>query len=151
MIVYRIARTGFSEDLSGKGAQLYGGRWNSKGTAALYASAYRSLSALEMAVHLTGMLHTSSFELITLDIRNIPITDLSRKLPAGWQQSPAPFQTQHLGDIYLSDPGCGGILVPSVLVEEEFNVVLNPGYTHFKQLKIKDKRLFTFDSRLKHP
>ena len=51
MTVFRICNPQFSEDISGTGAKLYGGRWNSKGVAALYASEHISLSVLEMLVH----------------------------------------------------------------------------------------------------
>jgi RES domain-containing protein len=42
MIVYRLAKAKYSNDLSGKGAEKTGGRWNSKGTALLYTSESQS-------------------------------------------------------------------------------------------------------------
>ncbi len=148
MIVYRIAKSDFIDDLSGNGARLYGGRWNSKGTAALYTSVFRSLSAVEMAVHINGILNQFTFELLTLDTQKIPLVNLSKKLPVGWNQNPVAFQSQHLGDRYLNDPNCGGIIVPSVLIEEEMNVILNPAYVQYQQLKITGKCKFAFDGRL---
>ena len=52
MLIYRISKTEFIDDLTGVGAKLFGGRWNSKGIFMLYASANRALAVLELLVHL---------------------------------------------------------------------------------------------------
>ena len=51
MIVYRLCKSIYKKDLSGKGAEIAGGRWNSKGYAILYTSESRSLCTAEIAVH----------------------------------------------------------------------------------------------------
>ena len=51
MIVYRLANGEFTHDLSGKGAKLYGGRWNSFGLPAVYTTEHISLAVLEILVH----------------------------------------------------------------------------------------------------
>lgn len=51
MIVYRIGRTKYAEDLTGEGARLNGGRWNHRLTACLYTSESRALAVLEYTVN----------------------------------------------------------------------------------------------------
>ena len=68
MIVYRIGKKKYAGDLSGRGAQLAGGRWNRKGIPAIYTSESRALSLLEVAVHVPLGIVPESFVLITLDV-----------------------------------------------------------------------------------
>jgi RES domain-containing protein len=68
MHVYRIAKTAFINDLSGMGAKIYGGRWNKKGTALIYASENRSLAFLELLVHLPLSLMPKELSIATIHI-----------------------------------------------------------------------------------
>lgn len=148
MIVYRLCRKEYAHDLSGEGARLHGGRWNSKGNAALYTSVYRSLSALEMAVHLGLSLNSSASSLVSIDIGDVDIINFPEPLPSGWDRFPFPSVTQKAGDTLLANAQCPGFKVPSVVVSEEFNIVLNPSFNWQKQLRIIDERAFLYDPRL---
>ncbi|MCA9448346.1 MAG: RES family NAD+ phosphorylase, partial [Candidatus Omnitrophica bacterium] len=59
MEVFRVAREAYKTDLSGTGARINGGRWNSPGKAVLYTSENRSLAILETLVHITSRTVTS--------------------------------------------------------------------------------------------
>ncbi len=69
MIVYRLGKEKYSSDpLNTDGAKRFGGRWNPKGKAILYASDSIALSALEILahVHLTSVLNAFVCISITL-------------------------------------------------------------------------------------
>jgi RES domain-containing protein len=68
MKVYRLCNRQFSNDLSGKGAELFGGRWNSKGTAILYTSESRALCLTEVLVHATSNSIPDDYHLVTIEL-----------------------------------------------------------------------------------
>ncbi len=65
---YRICDSKYAEDLSGNGARIYGGRWNSKGTPVIYLSDSKALAVLELLVHTSINLLPQNLTLITLTI-----------------------------------------------------------------------------------
>ncbi len=148
MIVYRICQTQFADDIGGFGAKLYGGRWNSPGVLALYTSVYRSLSALEMAVHLNPALLGKNYQLLEILAPGFIFTDLRKEMPINWNEYPMNRNTQKMGDTLLNNPNIAGFIVPSALLHEEYNVILNPTFGKFNQVKIKNKRDFFLDGRL---
>jgi len=124
MELFRIAKEKFATDLSGNGARLYGGRWNSEGVFAVYTSSTRALALLETLAHTPAkMLEVQSYLLITLSARTT-------------------------GDQFLRDKKELLIAVPSVLVPEEFNYVINPLHAVMKRIKITHKRKIQFDKRI---
>ena len=80
MEVFRISKCKYIHDLSGNGAMLYGGRWNSKGYPVIYASGSRSLAALEVLVHLSRNNLTDDFCIACISIPDqIPIKEVMEK------------------------------------------------------------------------
>ena len=51
MIVFRLCKSMFKDDLSGRGAEIAGGRWNNRGRPMLYTAENRALCTAEIAVH----------------------------------------------------------------------------------------------------
>lgn len=90
MRVYRLARKKYAKDLSGTGAKLNGGRWNSKGNEALYTAEHISLAKLEVAVHLSLDLIPDDYCLITLELpKSCKVKTLSLSdLPIAWDAIP---------------------------------------------------------------
>lgn len=148
MIVYRICLPEFATDLSGTGAKLYGGRWNSKGVAALYTSVFRSLAALEMTVHQNATLSSKIYTLLEIETGQGILRDLTNHMPSTWKKYPAEPTLQTFGDNNLSKPDSLGFIVKSVQMHEEFNIILNPLHPDFQHLKIQSKREFVFDPRI---
>ena len=68
MIVFRLSKSRFSKDLSGRGAELAGGRWNSKGLPMLYTSSSRALCTAEIAVHSPLGIVPMDYEIIEIEI-----------------------------------------------------------------------------------
>ncbi|MCB0658820.1 MAG: RES family NAD+ phosphorylase [Saprospiraceae bacterium] len=151
MIVYRIGKKKYAGDLSGRGAQLAGGRWNRKGIPAIYTSESRALSLLEVAVHVPLGIVPESFVLITLDVPDPFIEVLDPQLlPANWQAFPPTDETQQLGDQFLTGMKHLALKVPSAIVRQEVNVILNPMHPDIKQVHVMLIEDFPMDPRLLH-
>jgi len=150
MIVFRLAKAKFCKDLSGKGAELTGGRWNSKGTAMVYTGMSRALCTTEIAVHTPLGNIPNDFYIVGIEFpANTAILKLEpAKLPKDWKNFPHPSSTQVLGDAFISEGKFLVMQVPSVVVQGEFNCLLNPAHKDFKKIKIISTEEFIFDQRL---
>jgi len=150
MIVYRLCKQAYINDLSGRGAEISGGRWNNKGIPALYTAGSRALAVLEVAVHVPfGILPTNYYmteiELSAgSDIFKLDISDL----PANWNRNPIVKATQYIGDDFLNSNKYLIMQVPSATVTSDYNYVINPRHTDFRDLKSILIEPFNFDSRL---
>jgi RES domain-containing protein len=148
MIVYRLSKQAYMYDLSGRGAELNGGRWNSKGTAVVYTSSSRALSVLEVAVHTPfGFMPTDYFMVSITIPDNSSILELE-KLPEGWDTNPLIKATQLIGDNFKKAHQYLALKVPSATVAGDFNYLLNPHHPDFKSVEITGTERFEFDSRL---
>lgn len=148
MRCYRIVRPIHAATaLSGEGARLYGGRWNPPGLRCVYAAGSRALAILEMLVHLSPATRGLKYRLLEIEV---PDPDLApaRKPPQAWDAHPAGNESQNHGRIWLQQAVHTALLVPSVLVPEESNVLLNPAAPAFDRVKIIGEREFQLDLRL---
>jgi RES domain-containing protein len=143
--VFRLVRAGRSTDaLSGEGARLYGGCWNPPGVAVVYASESRALAVLETFVHLTAEARGMRFVLYTLALPKKPA--LTHAPPARRARSIG--ATQRIGAGWAAERSTLGLAVPSVIVPQETNYVLNVAHTQFAAVRIVDAEKFSFDERL---
>jgi len=126
--VYRLSKATYTKDLSGRGAEMYGGRWNSKGLALLYTSASRALCMAEIAVHAPLGLVPKDYMLMTIDIpSSIKIKRLDeKKLPKNWKDFQFTQATQKMGDDFVKEGKYAVIEVPSAVVEGDSNFLVNP-------------------------
>jgi RES domain-containing protein len=149
MIVYRLCKQEFINDLSGYGAEMNGGRWNGKGTPALYTTGSRALAVLEVAVHVPfGILPTNYF-MILIEVHEVGITRIGiPELPTDWNRNPVARSTQYVGNDFLKANTSLILQVPSATVTGDFNYIINPRHPDFKSLKIIMAEPFEFDSRL---
>lgn len=133
MIVYRISQCKYIHDLSGYGAFLEGGRWNSAGHEMIYTSQSIALSMLEVLVHLPASIAPHDFCLLTLEIPSKDLEIITKdELPDDWNTYPGSRSTQRIGDLFLSKQRTLILQVPSCIVEQEFNFLLNPLHPNFK-------------------
>ena len=150
MIVWRLCRAGHAA-LDGEGAFLYGGRWNSPGTRLVYTSRHLSLAILEILVH-TGP-DTLPDGLIKLEI-SIP-EDIRREaraasdLPARWRQDTI-RDTQSVGDRWVAVARSAALLLPSAIVPEEENVLINPRHADAGRIAVLSQAPLRLDPRLIH-
>jgi len=150
MIVFRLSKSKFANDLSGKGAERSGGRWNSKGTALVYTSASRALCTAEIAVHTPLGNLPLDYKLISIEIPDeIRIQELAvDDLPADWKSIPHAHSSQKTGDRFVSEGIFAVLKVPSVVVQDEFNYLINPAHQDSRKIIIKAIESFNFDERL---
>ena len=133
---------------SGDGASRFGGRWNSRGVAVVYASSTQSLAALETLVHLNPATRFRyKVFTVTFDESLVETMPLNR-LPRDWKTQPVPRSTQRLGDAWARAARSPILRVPSVLVPGESNLVLNPNHPDFSRVVIGKPVNFVFDPRL---
>lgn len=150
MKVYRISKCQYINDLSGTGAALYGGRWNSKGTYILYTAASPSLALLETVVHMTGIA-AASFCILCISLPDAAIDEIALEdLPNSWQSNPPDENLKSFGDEFIRKGTSLGLKLPSVIMPEEFNVLLNPHHQDMKKLKIEYVKQLPLDKRLLH-
>ncbi len=149
MLVYRLAREKYIRDLSGEGARIYGGRWNQKGTSMLYASEHCSLALLELLVHTSHNLLPNDIYLLKLSISDeINISTLEiEDLPANWRQFPASHSLGTLGTNWCNNNKSAVLKVPSVIIPDEWNFLLNPAHPQFSSCKIAAVSKFKIDLR----
>jgi RES domain-containing protein len=150
MIVYRFTAAQYREDITGNGARLFGGRWNSKGVPVLYTSNHISLSVLELLVHNKNYSTYKDPFLVSISIPDtiIPVVTLAEKLTGGWNNKIA--YTRWIGDQFLRVNNSLVLQVPSSIIPQEHNLLVNPLHTDFKKVKIVATELFELDRRLLH-
>ncbi|MGY6743657.1 MAG: RES family NAD+ phosphorylase [Cecembia sp.] len=148
MQVFRLTKSTYANDLSGVGAAIAGGRWNKKGRAVVYTSENTALALLEIVVHLPPMFQPD-LRLLTVEIPEEKIQILNQEqLPDNWYQYPSPRSLKALAESYYQNLDILGIKVPSSIVHEKYNLILNPQSVYFKEVKITDQSPFIFDPRL---
>ena len=149
MIVFRLSKAKYARDLSGKGAEIAGGRWNSKGRAVIYTSASRALCTTEIAVHTPLGNVPMDYHLISIQVPNAAIFALPEsKLPPDWKGFPHSMNTQKMGDKFLQDNKHLVLRVPSAVVQGDYNYLINPRHADFSKVKIVNVEPFSFDERL---
>ena len=149
-VLFRIARTKHAMDLSGEGARLAGGRWNYKGTPLIYTASSRSLACLEALVHMSqaDFLITRKIVLLELPRTIAPQTIDRSRLPGNWRQYPPSFKLADIGTQWAVSMKSLLLQVPSAVVPDEFNMLVNPAHPDMKHVKITRIEDFLFDKRL---
>lgn len=149
MIVYRLSKGKYHRDLSGKGAEIHGGRWNSKGTALVYTSQSRALTFAEISMHIPLGITPKDYFLITIQILDtVDIHKLGEAdLPADWRSNPHSDSTQKIGDEFATELKHLVLRVPSAVVPGDFNYLINPSHPMMREVTIANVEPFEFDSR----
>ncbi|RYE28767.1 MAG: RES domain-containing protein [Sphingobacteriaceae bacterium] len=148
MLVYRIALNQYSQMLKASG---FAARWNPSKIRMIYTSANRSLSCLENVVHRgkTGL--TQLFRIMTIEIpeaveiKKINLVELSKN----WKNYDQLNFTQNQGKNWIESEETAVLQVPSSIIEEEVNYLINPNHPDFEKIKLIKTEPFIFDSRIK--
>jgi RES domain-containing protein len=136
--------------MDGEGARINGGRWNSPGTAVVYTSQTRSLAVLEILAHLQSSEILLSYVTIpvSFDDAVVEIVDPAQ-LPANWSENPAPSTLKEIGDRWAAAKRSAVLQVPSAIIPDEYNFVLDPRHPDFASVAIGEPTGFRLDPRLK--
>jgi RES domain-containing protein len=152
VVAWRLVRPRFGTReaaFSGEGARRYGGRWNSPGRAVVYASATLSLAALETLAHAERGAVDRDWVAFSVTVQARRVLELrDEDLPADWRDRPSSAGARAVGDAWLEQAASAALLVPSVLVPQERNVLLNPAHPDFGEVEIGPATPFRFDARL---
>jgi len=149
MIVYRVAKQKWAKDLSGKGAEKAGGRWNVKGNAVLYTSSTSSLSILELLVHLDYDLLPNDLVIVQLEIPEDSIHTITEKqLPKDWRVNPSPDTLKGLGSKWIAEKQHLVLQVPSAVNPLEFNLIVNVAHPLHERVTVLRSDLIELDTRL---
>ncbi|MEL6930004.1 MAG: RES family NAD+ phosphorylase [Cyanobacteria bacterium J06600_6] len=152
MLLHRIAKTKYIQDLSGEGARRAGGRWNYKGVPVVYAADSAALATLETLVHLQLNLLPLNLSSIVLDLPdNLSISVVSgQELPPNWYGYPAPKTLADIGNKWIEQQTSVALSVPSAILpdSEDRNYLLNPRHPDFRLITIVRVKPYTYDSRL---
>jgi RES domain-containing protein len=148
MDVYRISLTKWADSLTASGMS---GRWNSKGKRIIYTAESRSLACLENVVHRSGEGLQELFSVMVIRIPDgLKIKSISlRSLPPEWNQSVRCAECREKGNAWLESTETAVLKVPSALVLNEFNYLLNPLHPDFGKVRLMRTEPFAFDARLK--
>lgn len=152
MKLYRLTKKIYaSSPFDPIGAKTYGGRWNSKGTEALYFSESESLCCLEVFVHVhndPGL--AKLYDLYQIDLPDSMILTLKlADLPPTWQRIPCDRRTQLIGDEFIATSAAAALQIPSVISPRDNNYLINPNYPGIQPILDNARRLdFQFDIRL---
>lgn len=150
MKLYRLALSRHINDLTGAGARMYGGRWNAKGTPVLYTSESRALAVLEYLVHVPLTLVPDGLALREFSVPDDVVMERlsAARLPAGWGSSPPSDVTVAQGEAWFQKGRALLLKVPSAVVPEEFNYLINPAHPGFGKITAGKAKPFAMDDRL---
>ncbi len=146
MLLWRISR---HLDLRGEGGRRASGRWNLAGAPVVYTSDSAACALLETTVHITAEDVPPTFTLLRIVGPEIVADEISPDdLPLKWMNEPG--FTQQIGANWLESRHSALLRVPSVMVTETWNYLLNPMHPDAALLKIERAYEYPFDLRLKH-
>lgn len=154
MKVFRIDRKKYLDStLSGIGAsRAKGFRWNSLNTRLVYTAESRSLAILEVAVHLDLAEDLpKDRHYVEIEIPdNILILEVKLEdLPKNWNANPPITITQSIGDDFVEQNEAAVLKVPSSIVPEEFNYLINPIHMDARNIKVLEVMEMRVDRRLR--
>jgi RES domain-containing protein len=153
MKIFRIDRRKYLEtSLSGIGASESNGfRWNSYHTKLVYTSETRALAVLEVSVHLNLKIDLPKDRyMVEIDVpQDIKIFEVEiRDLPSNWDLKPPLKITQSIGDDFVKDGKAAILKVPSCIVPQEYNYLINPNHSDAKRFNVVKQTPLKFDERL---
>ena len=148
--VWRLSRASrVTTAFTGEGTRLIGSRWTHLGLPAVYTSGSIALAVLESLVHM-DIAHAGPHVVFPATIPDgvaIETLDIAR-LPANWYATPAPAVLRDFGSDWLKTQRTAVLAVPSAIVNDESNYILNPTHPDFAQIIIGMAQPFAFDGRL---
>jgi RES domain-containing protein len=150
---WRIAAAEFAsspdEMMSGEGAYLFGGRWNSKGVRVVYLGSSLAQAALELLIHLGRSDILKGYHKLEVSfpeelVLHIALDDL----PTDWREPTMFSSVQAVGDLWVADNSSLILQVPSVAISGEYNYLFNPQHPDASIATLSTITAFTYDPRL---
>ncbi len=141
-----------AEDMLGKGAAQKGARWNHPGEHVTYAATSISLAAWETRAHFgRGATLPWNRFLVRIDVPDkvwAAREVLSRPPAVGWEAIPEGRVSRREGSAWLAAARTALLVVPSVIIYEEDNALINPAHADAAKLTATKIRRFVYDHRV---
>lgn len=139
-----------TSSFSGFGAAAVGGRWNPAGLRVVYASQHLSAASLEKFIHLPKPIPAAMrFMKFAITFNGVAIERPPiSSLPANWRAEPVAVASQQFGENWYRRGATAVLAIPSAIIPEEENYLINPAHPDFKEIGIAAPEPFTFDPRL---
>lgn len=146
MIVFRITTEKWCRNLQASGNTA---RWNTRGNFMIYTAGSRALACLENIVHRSGEMNGKVYKVMLIEIPfNLEIQEIKKtSMHKDWKSLTNYSYCQEKGNQWLREGTTAILKVPSVIIEEEFNYLINPQHSQFKKIKLADVEDFSFDIR----
>jgi RES domain-containing protein len=147
MLLFRICLNKWASSLNASGKPA---RWNSKGKSVIYTAQNRSLACLENLVHRSGIGKNELYKIVVIDVSGkIKIQEINiDQLPENWAEYPYNQECRELGDQWIDSLDTCLLKVPSSIIQQEYNYLINPVHKEFNDIKISSIEDFNFDRRL---
>ena len=148
MLVFRIAVSKYADRLQASGRAA---RWNPNEVNIIYTSSSRSLASLENVVHRSQLGLNELFKVMTIKIDDqVRINSIKlNDLPADWKEFHSMPYTQAIGEKWVNEKTTAILAIPSSVIQEEVNYLLNPAHPDFKHINLINTCPFVFDHRIK--
>lgn len=148
MLVYRITKAVYADRLVASGGAA---RWNSRGQFVMYTAATRALACLENVVHRSGEGLQETFRVMVIDVPDEVFIEpiLADTLPVDWFDFKQYDYCQRLGGEWLRSGQSAVLRVPSAIIPNECNYLLNPAHPDFSRIQLIRTEPFLFDPRIK--
>jgi RES domain-containing protein len=147
LILWRISN---HATLNGHGGLFASARWHTQGRRIVYLADSPAVALLEVLVHLevTESVLPDSYQLLRAGVADSVSNDRldGSALPVGWEDDPS--ATRRVGDQWLAEGRSALLAVPSAIVPETWNCLLNPDHADASGVKIEWTRRFPYDGRL---
>lgn len=149
MIIYRLSKIRYSDDLAGSGCLYHPGRWNKVGTRVLYASENVSLAILEVLAN--SEVTPKDYCIVCIEVpKEATIYKLEAgELPATWNKTPYTEDMAEITEKWIQEGKSLLMRIPSVHSPLDYNILVNPGHPLASKLRILKKIPYHFDNRLK--
>ena len=150
MRAWRIAKARYALDRSGAGGMAEGGRWHARGTPVIYAGLSVEICAMEKLVH-TGAILPADLQLVSLTLPDEAVLYETADIGAlpDWEATPPGLVSIAFGTDFLRSGRALGLIVPSAIVPEARNLIVNPVHPRFAEARLAVERPFVFDRRLR--
>ena len=143
MILWRISNYA---TLDGEGGKLFPARWHSRGRSIIYTADHPASSLCEMLANTDAGSLPISFQLLKISVGKINISKIESIAP-NWPDNQS--ITQALGDRWLEAKTSALLRVPSALVPEAFNYLINPAHPEMSHIRVAQTLRVPLDSRLR--
>ncbi len=145
MILWRISR---HRDLSGGGGLRAPGRWHFAGQPIVYLAESPAAALLEVCVHTSVNDVPPDFTLLRVEGPDLRVPSVRlQDLPPSWRDEPD--MTRRIGSAWLAKGDAVLLRVPSALVPETANLLLNPRHGGAAKFRVAEIFRYPFDERLK--